>query len=502
MPAMIVGIDVGGTNTDVAYIDADGNLQTSKYPNEYGITRILGEVSEKINLKESRLVVSTSLPLNILTSQFDKTRVLSLIFSGPGLNYADYGVVLRGYVNHRGDVVEAIDAREVERALKENEFDAVAVSGKFSIRNPELEHRVFEVVRRFVDDRKIALSHHVGHINFPLRINTTVINAKIMSEVWKLTEKIREFTDDFFYYKGDGGIIPWHVAMRNPSELYNSSPASVAYGAYYLTGEKNAVVVDIGGTTTDILLIRDSMPEIVEKVEIHGMKTHIRCVKSVSIPYGGDSLCEDKLKPYRLDRPIAFGGRHPTLTDLLNVVGCEIGDYVRSKGCVERGVAEREIDRYTDVVAEIVAGFNVDRIIGAGYLASHLIPEIAEKSGKRYVIPHHHESANAVGVAVSRVSLTLYARFDTEKRVAIFNGEVDSEQMERISGHPDDEELMTMAVEKARELALKYGADERDVRDVEVVYFNSFTIVRRGIKRGKIADVVVQIKPGLCCGAI
>ncbi len=502
MPAMIVGIDVGGTNTDVAYIDSEGNLQTFKYPNEYGITRILREVSERVNLSDSRLVVSTSLPLNIITSQFDRVKVLSLIFPGPGLNYSDYGVVLRGYVNHRGDVVEDIDPAEIERVLRVSEFDSVAISGKFSVRNPELEHRAQEVVSRFADEKKIALSHHVGHINFPLRINTTIVNAKIMSEVWELTERIREFTDDFFYYKGDGGIIPWQIAMRNPSELYNSSPASVAYGAYYLTGEENAVVVDIGGTTTDILLIRDGMPDIEEKVEIRGMKTHIRCVRSISIPYGGDSVYREQLEPYRLDRPLAFGGRHPTLTDLLNVAGGEIGDHKKSRGWIKKEDAEREIDRYTDMVAEIVSRFDVDRIIGTGYLASHLIPEIAEKSGKRHVIPQHHESANAVGVAVSRISLTLYARFDTERRVAIFNGELDSEQVERISGHPDDEELVGMAVEKARNLALKYGADERDVRDVEVVYFNSFTIVRGGIKRGKIADIVVQIKPGLCCGAV
>lgn len=499
---MIVGIDVGGTNTDVAYIDENGNLQTSKYPNEYGIAKILSEVSNNVDLRESRLVVSTSLPLNILTSQFDSVRVLSLVFPGPGLNYSDYGIVLRGYVNHRGDVVEGLDPEEVERVLRENEYDAIAVSGKFSIRNPELEHRVFEIASRFVSRDRIALSHHVGHINFPLRINTAVINAKISSGVWELTDNIRKFTDDFFYYKGDGGIIPWRVAMRNPSELYNSSPASVAYGAYYLTGLENAVVVDIGGTTTDILVIRNGMPEIDEKVNIRGLKTHIRCVRSISIPYGGDSLYMDGLKPYRLDRPMAFGGQYPTLTDMLNVLGERIGNHERSRGCADPDTAEKVVEGFVDSVAEIVSGLDPDRVIGTGYLARFLIPEIAERAGKKPVIPEHHESANAVGVAVSRISLTLYARFDTEKRVAIFNGEVDSEQMERISGHPDDGELISMVVERARELALRYGADENDVKDVEVVYFNSFTVVRGGIRRGKIADVVVQIKPGLCCGAL
>ncbi len=498
---MIVGIDVGGTNTDVAFL-SEKSLKTFKFPNEMGISRILEIISGKADISGSKLVVSTSLPINTIASRFDEIKTLSILFPGPGLDYSSYGHVLKGYVNHRGDVVENIDESEIERLLAESDFDSVAVAGKFSIRNPELEHRAFEIIKKHADDRLICLSHHVGSINYPLRINTTIVNSKISGEIWDLTESIRQFKADFFYYKGDGGIVPWRIAVRNPSELYNSSPAAVALGAYYLTGIDDALVVDIGGTTTDLVEIRDGEPVMVENAVIRGMKTHVRCVKSHSVPFGGDSLFDGVLKPYRISSPLAFGGDAPTLTDLLNSAGFEIGNFERSRNAVSREDAEREIERYIDMIAETAGMYRQKTLIGTGYLATHFLPEIAERAGKKYVIPPHYESANAVGVAVSRISLTVYGRFDTEKGVAIFNGELDTEYVEKISGSADDEEFISLTVERAREIAEKYGANSRDVEKIDVVYFHSFSVVRGGIKRGKIADVIVQIKPGVSCDVV
>lgn len=493
---MIIGVDVGGTNTDVAVFE-NGNLKTFKYPNEFGITNILKEINKIADIKNSRVVISTSIPLNIVASRFNEIKTCSLVIPGPGLNYSDYGIVLKGAVNHRGDLVEKIDEREVEKVLSENKAQTLAISAKFSIRNPQIEYDVLKISLKYFDRRDIALSNYVGFLNFPLRINTTIVNSKIMREVWNLTDEIRKFTENFFYYKGDGGIIPWQIALRNPSELYNSSPAAVAYGAYYLTKEEDALVIDIGGTTTDFILIRDGAPEIEENVKIHGKKTHIRCVKSFSVPYGGDSLFDRELKPYRIDKPIAFGGKHPTLTDLLNGAGEEIGDFRRSRAAVKDVDCEEYIERYVSTIAKKAEEFDADKIIGTGYLAKYLVPEIARRCGKRFIIPEHYESANAVGVAVSKISLTLYARFDTEKRIAIYNGEVDKEIFEKISGHPEDEEIVNTVIDRARELAMSFGAREEDLDEIDVLYFNSFPVVRGGIMRGKIADVIVQIKPGI-----
>lgn len=182
---------------------------------------------------------------------------------------------------------------------------------------------------------------------------------------------------------------------------------------------------------------------------------------------------------------------------MLNGVGEEIGNFRESRRAVKGIDCERYVDQYINMIAEKAKEFDADKIIGTGYLARYLIPEVARRCGKIFIVPKHSESANAVGVAVSRISLTLYARFDTERRIAIYNGEVDKETFEKVSGHPDDEEIINSAINKARELATNFGANEEDLDDIEVLYFNSFPIVRGGIMRGKIADVIVQIKPGL-----
>jgi len=491
---MTVGVDIGGTNTDGAIVGEE--IRTFKVPNELGIGEILKRISESVDLSKEKLIVSTSLPLNLLISRLEEHPTLTLLFPGPGLNYESYGYVLKGAVNHRGDVVENLDEGEIREILERERgrFRNVAIASKFSIRNPLLELKTAKIVADYYGYEDMALSFHIPELNYPLRINTTILNAKIKRTVCELTKLIRSYSEEFFYYRGDGGIVPFEIALDNPSLLYNSSPASVAIGAYYLTGEKNALVIDVGGTTTDFVQLEDGKPRIAEKVVVAGMRTLVRCVESFSIPFGGDSAVENgRLKPKRLDKPIAFGGRYFTLTDALNCIGFEIGDYRASREAGKGVDAERVVEDYVEMVAESVRATDCDRIVGTGYLARYLIPMVAERAKVGYVIPEHSEAVNAIGVAVSKISLTLYARFDTERGVAVFNGDV-----ERFGKpFPEDEEFVELAKERVRREAMKFGASEEDVEDVRVLYFNSFTVVRGGVKRGKIADVVVQIEPGI-----
>jgi N-methylhydantoinase A/oxoprolinase/acetone carboxylase beta subunit len=488
---MFVGVDVGGTNTDAAVIGEDG-ISTIKVPNEEGLRGIF-KTLDKERLEKSRVVVSTSLPLNLLLSRANEFPTLTILVPGPGLNYEKKGRVVKGFVNHRGDVVEEIDEEEILRILNDVEFDNVAVASKFSVRNAEIEHRILSIVSTKFDERSVALSHYAGGMNYLFRINTAVVNAKIKRTVFELTKMIRDFVGDFYYYKGDGGIIPYRIALQNPSELYNSSPAAVAIGAYFLTREKNALVVDVGGTTTDFVIVEDGLPKIIENVSILGEKTLVRCVDSFSIPFGGDSPVENgKLHPGRRGKSIAFGGDSLTLTDVLNLEGFEIGDYRRSRQHAKSGLdSERIVEDFVAMMVESIESVNAERVIVAGFLGKYLAEMMAEEAKINVIVPEHSEAVNAVGVAVSRVSYTLYARYDTENGKAVFNGVVEESPF-RIGSLPEDEEIIDEA--KGKVLAMAGGdLDE----DVTVVYFNSYTVVRGGIKRGKIADVIVQIKPGV-----
>ncbi|RLI83834.1 hydantoinase/oxoprolinase family protein [Archaeoglobales archaeon] len=491
---MFVGVDVGGTNTDAAVIGEDG-ITTIKVPNEEGLAGIFKSIEvEEGRLEDSRVVVSTSLPLNLLLSRASEFPTLTVLVPGPGLNYEKKGKIVKGFVNHRGDVVEEINEEEILEILKRERFQNIAIASKFSIRNAEIEKRILSIISSHFDEHSIALSHYAGGMNYPYRINTTIVNAKIKKTVFDLTNTIRNFVDDFFYYKGDGGIIPYRIALENPSELYNSSPAAVAIGAYFLTREKDALVVDIGGTTTDFVIVEDGLPKIIENVNILGDKTLVRCVDSFSIPFGGDSPVENgKLHPGRKGKAVAFGGNHLTLTDVLNLEGFEIGDYRKSREFAKGMEIDsgKIIEDFITMIAEAIESVNAERVVAAGFLGQHLSDMISKKAKISVIVPEHSEAVNAVGVAVSRVSLTMYARFDTESGKAVLNGIVEESPF-GVGSLPSDEEMIEEAKKKVLSFAEGYTEE-----DVSVIYFNSYTVVRGGIKRGKIADIVVQIKPGI-----
>ncbi len=491
---MVIGIDVGGTNTDAAIIGE--NFAAFKLPNEVGMSEVLKEISKKVDLAKEKVVVSTSLPLNLVISKFSEIKTLPILIPGPGLNYSNYGFVVKGFVNHRGELVEDIDEEEIEELLKSKQYENIAIAAKFSPRNSILEEKIKKIASRYIEESRIACSYHVGSLNYPARINTTLINAKTKPIVYDLTTSIKKFVKEFYYFTGDGGIVPDIIAVENPSLLYNSSAAAVAVGASFLTGEKDALIIDVGGTSTDFVLLKDGMPKITDCVEIYGKKTLIRCADSVSIPFGGDSLINERIKPVRLDKPIAFGGKYFTFTDALNCLGYEIGDYRKSRDFKKDFDCEGIFDQFISVASEVVSMFEADKIVAAGYLSPILVPEIAKRCGIKCIVPEHYGVVNAIGVAVSKISLQMYARYDTEKGIASFNGKLERCPF-RIGKIPEKEEILDVTISKLYEIARSIGADESEFGNPKILYFNSYTIVRGNMRRGLIADVVAQLEPGI-----
>ncbi|MDK2877050.1 MAG: hypothetical protein PWQ22_1460 [Archaeoglobaceae archaeon] len=489
----MIGIDIGGCNLVSAIISDE--LKIFKKPVGMGLDSLSKEIKPYIG--KERIILTTSQPINLLVSKFEEMKTLTLLIPGPGLNYSRYGFVLKGYVNHRGDVVEKVDEAEVRRILEREKFQNVAIASKFSVRNPILEEEVKRIVKEKIDEKRIALSYFVGGLNYPARINTTVINAKLKEIVWDLTEEIRKKIGEFYYLKGDGTISPSQLVVENPSELYGSTAVASAFGAIYLTKEKNAVVVNIGGYCTTLVRIENESPVFISGVEIAGRKTLIRCVDSVSIPIGGNSIVQNEKASPVCATPAAFGGNVFTLTDALNCTGFDIGDSSRSRKLCETINAEEVVDSFISMLADNLKAMECEKIIGAGYLAPYLIPEIAKKAKVDFLVPKHSEAVCAIGAAVSKVSFTLHTRYDTEKGIAIYNGVIEKCPF-RTGSIPKDEELIDMAKRKVLEIAKSLGDEE--VGEIKVIDFSSFTIVKGGMKRGVIADLTLQIEPGIDYG--
>ncbi len=481
---MLTGMDIGGTNTDVACISDD--IFCVKVPNERGFLAALKSVPAK-----GRLAVSTSQPLNRVISG-NPLKVQSIIIPGPGLFYPGG---ISGAINHRGDLVEALDPEEVRQVLEGNPADVLSISAKFSVRNPGIENAIAEIAREYYPAEKIAVSHVLGQLNFPARIATTELNACMKATVLGISGMIREHTPDFYYFKGDGGLVPPGIAHRNPGLLYNSSSAAVALGAYYLSREKDCLVVDIGGTTTDLVPLRDGKPVRI-RVRMNDRNTLIESVAAQSLSYGGDSYIGGRLEPTRVGNALAFGGPEPALTDALNCCGHSIGDSARSLA-MDPDIAREAVRYYMSLLSEAVMTYKPQKIVGAGYLARWLIPLLSRKTGVPASLPEYCESANAVGVAVSRVSMTLWGHFDTGRRRAVINGE-----LVPLQAWNDDDDLIAACREKLREMATGAGADQEDLKEISLVYFNSYDVVRRGYRNETIADIVMQVAPGITAGVL
>lgn len=477
---MLIGMDVGGTNTDLAMVGEE--IVSEKISNTKGIREALLRIRVP-----GRLAVSTSTPLNrVLTGT--PVAVQTILVPGPGLFWPG-GV--KGAVNHRGDVVETIEPREIREILMRDHGDSLAIIGKFSIRNPALEKEIASLAIGQYPEKSTAMSYHLADLDFPGRIATTRLNAAMKETVTRLAGEIGAERRDVLFFKGDGGLIPPGYAINNPSVLAHSSAAAVALGVRFLSGISDCTVVDVGGTTTDLVPLEGGVPRM-EFLFHGGERTVTRAVVAQSLPFGGDSLVEEgRLLPRRLGDALAFGGSHPTLTDALNVNGEEIGDAVTSRR-LSRESAAAAVEEYLDQVSKAVTSMGGRHLVGAGYLAPFLVPKIARCSGIRYTIPPHWDCANAIGVAVSRVSLSLHARFDSGRGWVAFNGE---HQPLRSMG--DDDALVEMCKEEVRRRAIAAGAHQGDVRDVDVLHVHSYDVVRGATRSSRIADVVVQVAPGI-----
>lgn len=495
-----IGIDVGGTNTDAVRIE-DGIINYFKIPNEWD--SIIEALKNMGDAETSRTVVSSSLPLNLLHEQKGGD-TKTLLMSGPGLNFSNFGTDIKGCINHRGDIVENIVVEEILGELL-NKKDNLAIVGKFSNRNPSLEEKVLDMALEYYDSAKIAVGSDIQGLSFPRRIGTTILNAKVKKSVEDLTRSIENYSSSFYYFKGDGGIIPHRLAVQNPLNLVNSSPATAALGAYYLTRMKNGLVIDIGGTTTDFIELVDGKPKLSENMVLFGYKTLIRSVDTWAIPIGGDSYIDFKSKsigPERKGNAVAFNGENITLTDLLNCIGEKIGDYDRSISVMKmiskeyKLLAENLVDKAISYICKESCRFGIpSTIICIGYLGKHLAPMIGERLDCNYIVPDFAEVANAIGAAVSRISLMLYQRIDTERGRIVWNGTVEKIKDDARSLSP--EEIITIAKDKVRSLAMSYGATEEDVRDVDLLYFNAYDVIRGWYRSGQISDCVVQITPGI-----
>ncbi|OZA10508.1 MAG: hydantoinase [Rhodobacterales bacterium 17-64-5] len=205
---------------------------------------------------------------------------------------------LAGGHTHAGTEAAPLDLAALEQQVRAlgDEVSGFAVAASFATRNPAHERAARDLIRR-VTGRPVTCSHELSaNLNGPKRALTAVLNARLIGMIDRLVAACERhlavvgIAAPLMVVRGDGALISAAMVRERPIETILSGPAASIVGARWLTGARDALVSDIGGTTTDVALLRDGLPEIdPEGARVGGFRTMVEAVAMRTSGLGGDS---------------------------------------------------------------------------------------------------------------------------------------------------------------------------------------------------------------------
>ena len=315
--AILLGIDTGGTYTDAVLFDeesgtvvAAAKALTTRHDLAIGIADAVGSVLDGSNVDSASVALvslSTTLATNALVEgQGGRVALVLVGFDDAAATRAGIVDALRGDPCIRiggghdaaGHARETLDVPALDRAIAhlDGTADAFAVAGMFAVRNPEHEIAVRDRLRE-----RTGLPVTCGHelssrLDGPRRAMTCVLNARLVPIIQRLLDAAQRSFDALgiraptMVVRGDGALVGAEVARMKPVETILSGPAASLVGASHLTGERDAVVSDIGGTTTDYALLMEGRPRLdPDGATVGGFRTMVEAVAMRTVGLGGDS---------------------------------------------------------------------------------------------------------------------------------------------------------------------------------------------------------------------
>ena len=549
---MIIGLDVGGTHTDVVLLGRDRLIKDIKVPTDpndlfnsilTGLNAITADVDKT---RIERLVLSTTLTTNAIV-QGKIAPVGMIVTGGPGINpeffrTSDQYYVVSGAIDHRGREIDPVDQNEIEHAaelLKQSDIHYLGVVGKFGVRNPAHELKIAEIIENSFD--KIFLGHQIsGNLNFPRRIATTYLNAAVYPIHKNFFESIKRSLEQegldipIHLLKADGGTMSFLSSIDSPDQTILSGPAASVMGATPFASQGDSLVIDIGGTSTDMALLIDGVPVLNPVgIQIGSFQTLTRALETCSIGLGGDSavtVVAGKLRigPERHGPAMAYGGPAPTPTDALVVLG-EITD--GDRGQSENGInslakelalspkemANRILNDFCQTILsaadnmimrvnskpvytvhELQDGYQIQphTMSVLGGPARHFAERLGKISAFQVSVVPKWKVANAIGAALARTTCEVSLFADTEQGIAFAPEE---NFYAKISKDFSKEDAIQQAFDLLRTKAIQKGAQTSDL-EMEVIEDQAFNMVRGFNTTGQNIRVKVQVKPGLIQG--
>ncbi|MCP4179029.1 MAG: hydantoinase/oxoprolinase family protein [bacterium] len=488
---MHIGIDVGGTNTDAVLVEGNRILSAQKcFTTEdiisgiknsiqglskgkyystnkisavmLGTTHFINAILQEDNLAEVAVIrlclpSSKSLYPMIDWPEHLKNKLSNTFFYAHG-GYEYDGSTISELRKH--EIVEIVNK------IKKKNIKNIVVSCVFSPVKSEMEKEVAAVITQIYPESNITISSKIGSLGLLERENSAILNASLLELAPKIIDSVESAIKELnlkcplYFTQNDGTLINKEYAKSYPVMTIASGPTNSMRGASYLTGETDAIVIDIGGTTSDCgILVKGFPREALGKIDIAGVRTNFRMPDTLSIALGGGSKV--KLKPltigpesvgYNLaNEGLVFGGQTLTATDIAVSYGnIDLGDKNKVSD-----ITEEDINSVSKKIRKILENI-IDRI----KTTSGLMPVILVGGGailvkdnlngaSKIITPKYFDVANAIGAAIAEVG-----------------GEVDQVfYLENVGGR---DKAISIAISNAKTKAIDAGADKDSLRVVNI----------------------------------
>lgn len=445
---MRIGVDVGGTNTDAVLLSGKKVIGAVKRPTSKDVS---SGISDAINALISECGIQSDeiravmIGTTHFTNAFIQRRELVPVFAirigfpaGRGIPpYSSWPDDLKDKVCGGSRMIAGgfeFDGREIspldEAAIADCVAEArskgiqqIAVSCIFSQLNPAHEVRASEIVGQLAPEMEVSISSELGRVGLLERENAGIMNASLRPLAAMITAAFARALADlgieapFYISQNDGTLMSADYMQRYPVLTFAAGPTNSLRGAAWLTGAKDAIVVDIGGTTSDVGVLTGGFPrQSTVHVDVGGVRTNFRMPDILSIGLGGGSRVRESdgevtvgpdLVGFRLlEEGLIFGGQVLTTSDIAVASGlAEFGDPARISGLspnlvaqarkVIAGLIDDAIDRMKTAPGDIAM-----ILVGGG---SVLVSETPEGVSEM-LRPEHAGVANAIGAAIGQVS--------------------------------------------------------------------------------------------------
>jgi len=485
-----LGIDVGGTNTDAVVMQGTKVLSGVKRPTTEDVTSgVVAAMEAAIDeagidrADVSNVMIGTTHFTNAVIERRHLTPVAAIRLGlpataclPPAVDWPEdlksvvgkHGYLVKGGYEFDGREISPLDEGELVRIAKEiqaNDLKAAAITCVFGPINAEMEMKAKAIIEEHCPGLPVVLSTDIGRIGLLERESAAIMNASLLQLADKTVSAFGKALADagldcpFYITQNDGTLMAAEVVKSFPVLTFASGPTNSMRGAAFLTGVKEAIVVDIGGTTTDVGSLQHGFPrQAATVVDVGGVRTNFRMPDVFSIGLGGGSMVRERdgvvtVGPqsvgYRITTEAkVFGGATLTSTDVAVVTGkAEVGDRAKVAE-VDPALAEAAMAVITEMLENAVERSRVSPepipviAVGGG---SILMPE---SLGDLTVIrPENFAVANAVGAAIAQISGEVDRVFSLEKQTR--------------------EECLAAAEAEATEHAVAAGADPATIQVIE-----------------------------------